>query len=220
MATTEPKSRIAQNRYERLVAFAQARGRPLGYAERHHIVPKSAGGTNTVENLVWLTAREHFLAHWLLFRIQRTPAAARAFRLMVNDQTRRRGRDYEDARKTMAEAMRGSLNVAKRPEVRRKLVERVNKPFLGKKRPEHAAHMRALGVFSGNKNPGYKKGARQEGAKNHMARSVVGVHVWWGVSRWETLTDAAKCLGVTVQAVAQAVKRGARSKGWRLEAVA
>jgi len=38
------------------------------YYEKHHIVPKSEGGSNTKENLVLLTAREHFIAHWLLYR--------------------------------------------------------------------------------------------------------------------------------------------------------
>lgn len=36
------------------------------YYERHHILPKSLGGQDTEDNLVLLTAREHFLAHYLL----------------------------------------------------------------------------------------------------------------------------------------------------------
>ena len=39
-----------------------------GYYETHHIIPKSLGGTDTVENLVNLTAREHFICHALLIR--------------------------------------------------------------------------------------------------------------------------------------------------------
>ena len=37
-----------------------------GYSERHHIIPKCMGGNNNPDNLVNLTAREHFLIHWLL----------------------------------------------------------------------------------------------------------------------------------------------------------
>lgn len=37
------------------------------YYELHHIVPKSLGGGNSEENTVLLTAREHFLAHLLLY---------------------------------------------------------------------------------------------------------------------------------------------------------
>lgn len=36
------------------------------YHERHHILPKSLGGTNETENLIDLFAREHFEAHRLL----------------------------------------------------------------------------------------------------------------------------------------------------------
>jgi len=39
------------------------------YYETHHIVPKSLGGDNTVDNLVRLTAREHFICHWLLTKM-------------------------------------------------------------------------------------------------------------------------------------------------------
>jgi hypothetical protein len=42
---------------------------PEGYYEVHHIVPRCMGGGNEKENLTNLTAREHFIAHWLLARI-------------------------------------------------------------------------------------------------------------------------------------------------------
>jgi hypothetical protein len=40
-----------------------------GYVERHHIVPKSLGGSNKKENIVALTAREHFICHRLLVKM-------------------------------------------------------------------------------------------------------------------------------------------------------
>jgi hypothetical protein len=39
------------------------------YTERHHIKPRSLGGTDAVDNLVELTAREHFICHWLLTKM-------------------------------------------------------------------------------------------------------------------------------------------------------
>jgi len=39
------------------------------YTEKHHIIPKSIGGNDSLENLVSLTAREHFIAHLLLTKI-------------------------------------------------------------------------------------------------------------------------------------------------------
>ena len=39
------------------------------YTEKHHIIPKSLGGNNAKTNIVILTAREHFICHWLLTKI-------------------------------------------------------------------------------------------------------------------------------------------------------
>ena len=39
------------------------------YTERHHIIPKSLGGIDDENNLVNLTAREHFLCHFLLAKM-------------------------------------------------------------------------------------------------------------------------------------------------------
>ena len=40
-----------------------------GYTELHHIIPQSMAGSNDKENLVELTAREHFICHWLLIKM-------------------------------------------------------------------------------------------------------------------------------------------------------
>jgi len=51
--------------YEQIVQ--RAKDRVLNdYFERHHILPRSLGGLDTPDNLVCLTAREHFICHWLL----------------------------------------------------------------------------------------------------------------------------------------------------------
>lgn len=39
------------------------------YVEHHHITPRSLGGTDEDENIVKLTAREHFICHWLLVKM-------------------------------------------------------------------------------------------------------------------------------------------------------
>jgi len=40
-----------------------------GYTESHHIIPRSLGGDDSKENLVTLTAREHFVCHLLLTKM-------------------------------------------------------------------------------------------------------------------------------------------------------
>lgn len=41
----------------------------VGYVEKHHIIPKCLGGTNGKENIVALTARQHFVCHLLLTKM-------------------------------------------------------------------------------------------------------------------------------------------------------
>ncbi len=47
----------------------EAEGQLQGYVERHHIVPRSLGGSDDRENLVRLTPEDHFFAHLLLAKI-------------------------------------------------------------------------------------------------------------------------------------------------------
>jgi len=41
----------------------------FGYPENHHILPESLGGLKTKDNMAFLTAREHFICHWLLTKM-------------------------------------------------------------------------------------------------------------------------------------------------------
>ena len=54
--------------YNQIIECAQNR-KLEGYKEKHHIIPKCLGGLNEKENLVELTAKEHFLCHKLLCEI-------------------------------------------------------------------------------------------------------------------------------------------------------
>ena len=53
--------------YDSIILNARIRLEPIiGYSEIHHIVPRSLGGNNSAENMITLTAREHFVCHVLL----------------------------------------------------------------------------------------------------------------------------------------------------------
>ena len=54
--------------YQNIISFRK-QNIPIGYTENHHILPKSLGGTDDKENLVYLTAREHYICHLLLTKI-------------------------------------------------------------------------------------------------------------------------------------------------------
>lgn len=83
----------------------------LGYSESHHITPRSLGGSDAPDNIVELTAREHFFAHLLLTKIhKRGPAKykmVKAFIMMLdvssqNQERYRSSRKYEKLRKQFA----------------------------------------------------------------------------------------------------------------------
>jgi hypothetical protein len=87
-----------------------------GYSEVHHVVPVSMGGSNDKDNLVALTARQHYVAHWMLAKAC-GGSAARAFFMMsnfgkygtVNSTT------YDKARKEYAKQV--SLQMKEQPNV-------------------------------------------------------------------------------------------------------
>ena len=62
-----------QNKYSRyyfnIINAAKSRLINSGYTEKHHIIPKSLGGNNSKDNLVILTAKEHFICHLLLTKM-------------------------------------------------------------------------------------------------------------------------------------------------------
>lgn len=50
-------------------ARSEIRNKKDGYYERHHVVPKSLGGDESADNKILLTAKEHFIAHYLLTKM-------------------------------------------------------------------------------------------------------------------------------------------------------
>ena len=68
---------------------------PSTYTEKHHIIPKSLGGGNNSENLITLTAREHFICHWLLTKLVDGDARTKmayACRMMMSTKTAHQNR--------------------------------------------------------------------------------------------------------------------------------
>jgi len=72
------------------------------YYEEHHILAKCLGGDENSKNKVFLTAREHFLAHWLLVRANpgnfKLIYAWNCFCMSTHNGNRPTSRNYEIAR--------------------------------------------------------------------------------------------------------------------------
>jgi hypothetical protein len=106
-----------QAHYNKLCKRGQARAssrrqakKLLSYTECHHIKPKCMGGSDEASNLVYLSAREHFIAHQLLVKIypnyKRLVMALH--RLMTDKQGNKlNGKDYEWIRKANSKARLG-----------------------------------------------------------------------------------------------------------------
>lgn len=78
----------------------------LGYTETHHIIPTCEGGSDTPENKVNLSGREHFIAHLLLYKIYKTYGLLKAVRAMQMDKFGERvvSRKYEFLKNEFSEA--------------------------------------------------------------------------------------------------------------------
>ena len=71
--------------YKELISVAKNRVQADGvYYEKHHILPKSMGGSNKKINIVKLTGREHLIAHMLLWKIYKNASMQAAIWLMSN----------------------------------------------------------------------------------------------------------------------------------------
>ena len=54
--------------YNSLIADARS-DPPKGYRELHHIIPRCMNGDDNPNNLIYLSARQHFVAHQLLVKM-------------------------------------------------------------------------------------------------------------------------------------------------------
>lgn len=99
--------------YNLLIERAKTR-KLEGYYERHHIIPKCMGGSDCKENLVLLTAREHYVAHQLLVKIYPNNSsilyAARMMTVSSITQARSHNRLYEWLKKKNLSIGKGNKN--------------------------------------------------------------------------------------------------------------
>lgn len=58
-----------QRVYREFIADRKSKPKPEGYTERHHILPRALGGGDEPENIIRLTAEDHYFAHCCLAKI-------------------------------------------------------------------------------------------------------------------------------------------------------
>ena len=87
-----PKSEHYLNRY---ISFILGINNPVELTtEEHHILPESMGGENHSNNLINLTPRQHYVAHWMLWKAYRSKEMSFAFFSMCNQNNPYQHRNY------------------------------------------------------------------------------------------------------------------------------
>ena len=157
-----------QKIHDKIIERAVQRAKPENYVERHHILPRSMGGTNDENNLVYLTGREHCIIHLLLAKIHNNDSMWYALNCMTL--TRKiKSRAYEIGRKKQAEInsrlMKGRFAGEKH--------HAFGKPgmFTGKKHTEKVKKQLSelASKKLGEKNPFFGKTHTEE-TKQHLAK--------------------------------------------------
>lgn len=165
-----------QKIYNQIIDRAKQR-KLEGYKEKHHIVPKCIGGSNKKENLVELTAREHFLCHWILTRIYpESSKLAYAFWFMSHQKTQHQERTYKITSRMYEEAVKGLVMTEEHK-------EKIRKTRAGKKTIVHPITREIKYVLvedlqrwinRGWENTNYKKGQKvqiSEQGKQSLAKA-------------------------------------------------
>ena len=190
--------------YNRIILRAQTRNLPETiYVERHHIIPKSMGGSDDPCNLVKLTPREHFVCHRLLPKMttgQNKYKMVYALFSMSYRSTTQRWRDYtvtsrvySTLKQLMSDAWSGQNNVARRPDMRerRRITCTENNPSKGKSWITNGvdemlvhfdSHQLADGWYKGRLNhAGFAiAGSRGKGkVKSKETRQNMSGKFWW-----------------------------------------
>lgn len=113
--------------YYSIIDRAKSRAKLSCYTEKHHIIPKSMGGSNRKDNMIVLTAKEHFLCHKLLVKMtsgvykNKMAYALWAMATLNNPAQQRykiRSSEYESLKiqrsKMLSETTKGILNAGRK----------------------------------------------------------------------------------------------------------
>lgn len=116
--------------------------------EVHHIIPRSLGGSDTDDNLVKLTLKEHWICHRLLVKFLDDPISLRKmynalFMMAVKDYRTVNGRIYQSIKENVIPWNKG-LTGLYQPPLTEESKQKLRSLWKGKSRPqEHKDAMKA-----------------------------------------------------------------------------
>lgn len=162
--------------YDSIIQKAKVRNLS-GYKEKHHILPRCLGGKDNQENLVELTAREHFIVHMLLCKFTVGQAKHKmifAFNPMANIKSK--GRNYKTNSKT-AELLRLEFKkLLTGKKLSKEHIENLRKSHLGI-RPSKETRLKMSKIHKGNKyNLGKKASTETKQKLSQIRKQLIWVN--------------------------------------------
>ena len=148
------KSQLYFDRYIRLITDILSQELQTGYIEKHHIVPKSMGGSNKQSNIICLTSRQHYLAHWMLWKAFKNKSMTAAFFFLSHKTGNKYQQRYIPSRVFESLRIAHSQNLSARLKGHKQSSETINHRAAmnsGKIRPKEAVKITA------EKNTGKKR---------------------------------------------------------------
>lgn len=202
------------------------------YCEAHHIIPRSEGGEDCKENLVNLTAREHYVAHLLLEKIYKDNKMSCAVWFMSNSKNvglrnyKVSSRSYERQRKHFSSIAKTWIHYKISDATRAKMSKAHigNKSALGSVRSKETRQKISESKM-GCKNPNYGKHFSYEHrmkiaqacmghGKAIQQFSKDGKHI----ADYETITSASNKLGIIRTSIVNCLRGSSKTSGgfiWR-----
>lgn len=192
-----------------------------GYVEKHHVVPKCLGGEGKKENIVKLTAKEHFICHRLLCKMYPSHnGLSSALWLMINASRNYKryvpsGRVYESLKKEYSQTQSKNMIGKKQSSETR---AKKSKTLMGiKKSKEHIKNISKAKTGEGNHMFGVK-------GKNNK-RSIITIQYDLKenfIKEWENSLIASKELNINYQSINHCCLNKSKSSGgfiWKYKIV-
>lgn len=179
-----------------------------GYSEKHHIIPKCIGGDNLKENIVILTAREHYILHLLLIHIYpENKSLKHAFWMMSHrvDGTYTNSKIYSEIKEFISKELRNNVGT---PEAISKMAKsrKGQQLWLGKKHTKESRKKQSEAA---------KKRKIQNAVKKVYQYDLNDIFV----KEWNSALKAAKFIGVSssgISACAHSRQKTAGNFKWKL----
>lgn len=183
--------------HDEIINRAKERSNPYCYTEGHHVIPRSMGGSDDKSNIVKLTAREHFIVHWLLSKIHRNNQMIFALFSMTkpgnSSQKRYTSHSFKYAREKMA-AMMSTLKSGKAHHLYG--VKGEENPNFGSKRTDESK---------------LRMSNSMKGRKSSRAKSIINIDTG---ERFSSITEAKRKFSGNIS---YALKTGGTANGFRFK---